>query len=97
MQKMHDRTEAEYAEPAADDVRKLRQMYAGHHISQGLYVMAELGIADLLRTGARDRNALAQSRQSHPQTLYRVLRFLAAQDILSEDAPGRFALRSAPM
>src|SRR5215467_1066559 len=47
MQKMHDRTEAEYAEPAADDVRKLQQMYAGHHISQALYVMAELGIADL--------------------------------------------------
>src|SRR5215471_6629044 len=54
--------------------------------------MAELGIADLLRTGARDSNELAQSTQSHPQTLYRVLRFLAAQDILSEVAPGRFAL-----
>src|SRR5215469_13279563 len=60
MQKMHDRTEAKYAEPSADDVRKLREMYAGHHISQALYVIAELGIADLLRNGARDSDELAQ-------------------------------------
>ncbi|MBV9911111.1 MAG: hypothetical protein JOZ93_00975 [Sinobacteraceae bacterium] len=92
MQEVHDRYEAECAEPSADDVRKLRDMYAGHHTAQALYVMAELGIADLLRSGARDSDELAESTQSHPQTLYRVLRFLAAQGILAEVAPGRFAL-----
>jgi hypothetical protein len=92
MQKMHDRTEAEYVESSADDVRQLREMYAGHHISQALYVMAELGIADLLRNGARDSDELARSTNSHSPTLFRVLRFLAAQGILSEVAPGSFAL-----
>lgn len=69
-------------------------MLAGHHVSQALYVMAELGIADLLRDGPRDSNDLAVSTNSHPPTLYRVLLFLAALGILSEVARGRFALTS---
>jgi hypothetical protein len=56
--------------------------------------MAELGIADLLRDGARDSDDLAHATGSHPPTLYRVLRFLAAHGILEEVAPHRFALTS---
>src|SRR5262245_31617964 len=92
MQGVHDRTEAEHAESSADEVRRLREMFAGHHVSQAMYVMAELGIADLLRNGARDSDDLAQSTKSHPPTLYRVLRFLAAQGVLTEVAPRCFAL-----
>ena len=92
MHDLYEGTDVERAEPSAEDVRKLREMFAGYHVSQALYVMAELGIADLLRTGARDSEDLAQTTNSHPPTLYRVLRFLAAQGVLSEVAPHRFAL-----
>jgi hypothetical protein len=67
-------------------------MFGGHHISQAMYVMAELGIADLLGSGARDSDDLAECTKSHPQALYRVLRFLAAQGILAEAPPRCFAL-----
>jgi hypothetical protein len=54
--------------------------------------MAQLGIADLLRNGARDSDDLAQSTNSQAPMLCRVLRFLAAQGVLAEVAPRRFAL-----
>jgi len=92
MQELQERSEAQRAEPTADDVRNLREMCAGHHVAQALYVMAELGIADLLRYGARDSDDLAQSTNSHAPTLYRVLRLLTAQGVLAEVAPRRFAL-----
>jgi hypothetical protein len=92
MQELQERSDAQRAEPTADDVRKLQEMYAGHHVAQALYVMAELGIADLLRNGARDSDDLAHCTNSHAPTLYRVLRFLAARGILSQVAPGRLAL-----
>jgi hypothetical protein len=56
--------------------------------------MAELGIADLLRDGARDSDDLARSTQSHAPTLYRILRFLAAVGVVEEVAPRRFTLTS---
>ena len=92
MQELQERSEGQHAEPTADDVHKLREMCAGHHVAQALYVMAELGIADLLRNGVRDSDDLALATNSHAPTLYRVLRFLAAQGVLAEVAPRRFAL-----
>jgi hypothetical protein len=67
-------------------------MFRGYHVSQALYVMAELGIADLSREGARDRDDLARSTNLHAPTLYRILRFLAAVGVLEEVAPHRFNL-----
>jgi hypothetical protein len=91
---MSDPTTVEDGQPSAEDTRKLVEVFGGYRVSQALYVMAELGIADLLRGGPQHGDHLAQATGSHPPTLYRVLRFLAAHGILKEVEPRRFALTS---
>jgi len=91
---MHDPAASGRDRPSAQDARRLQEFFGGYRVSQAIYVMAELGIADLLRDGAQDSDNLAHATESHPPTLYRVLRFLAAHGILEEVAPHRFALTS---
>ena len=91
---MPDPTAVEHGQPTGEDARKFAELFGGYRVSQSLYVMAELGIADLLRDGPRDSDDLAQATEAHPPTLYRVLRFLAAHGILEEVVPHRFALTS---
>jgi len=64
----------------------------GYQHSRAVTVAAELGIADLLRDGPRDAEDLAAATGSHPPTLYRLLRALAAIGVFAEDDDGRFAL-----
>jgi hypothetical protein len=89
---MDDPAEVERREPSAEDARKLREMFNGYRVSQALYVMAELGIADLLREGVRDSDDLARSTKSHAPTLYRIMRCLAGVGVFEEVAPRRFEL-----
>jgi hypothetical protein len=89
---MHNPAEVERREPSAEDARKLREMFTGYRVSQALYVVAELGIADLLREGVRDSDDLAWSTKSHAPTLYRIMRFLAGVGVFEEVAPRRFEL-----
>jgi hypothetical protein len=70
-------------------------MINGYQVSQAIHVAATLGIADLLKDGLRTSDELAQATETHPATLYRLLRALAAVGILREDDDRRFAL--APM
>jgi hypothetical protein len=92
MKTMRDPAEVERRQPSAEDSRKLREMFRGYHVSQALYVVAELGIADLLREGVQDTDDLARSTQSHAPTLYRIMRFLAGLGVFEEVAPRRFEL-----
>jgi O-methyltransferase domain/Dimerisation domain len=64
----------------------------GFFISQALYVTAKLGIADLLTTGAKSVDELAQITDTHSPSLYRLLRTLASNGIFTEIEPYRFAL-----
>lgn len=68
-----------------------RQMIGGW-VAQAVYVAAELGIADLLAEGQLTAAELADSTETHPDALYRVLRALASVGIFTEDADGRFSL-----
>jgi SAM-dependent methyltransferase len=70
----------------------LLQMMTGYWVSQSIYVAARLGIADLLRDGAKTSDELAQATGAHGPTLYRVLRALAGLGIFAEDGNGRFSL-----
>src|SRR5205807_4376262 len=56
---------------------------------------AKLVIPDLLVDAARDSVDLAAATHTHAESLYRVLRLLAANGVLEEVATDRFAL--APM
>jgi Dimerisation domain len=69
----------------------LLRMGFGFAVAQSLYVAAELGIADLLREGARSTEDLAQVTSTDADALYRVLRFLASEGVFHEEAPRRFA------
>ena len=69
-----------------------RQMFGGSWITQGIWVAAELGIADLLADGPRTAGELAEKTHTHGNALYRVLRALASVGIFGEDAHGRFSL-----
>lgn len=75
------------ANPAA-----LRQMIFGFWAARALYVAAELGVADLLASGARSSDALAAACGAEPSALYRVMRALAGMGIVSEQDPRIFRL-----
>lgn len=64
----------------------------GYQLSQALHVAAALGIADLLASRPRTSDELAEATDTHPGTLYRVLRALAAAEIFHEDAARQFSL-----
>lgn len=60
--------------------------------SRGLHVATELGIADLLKDGPKSTEELARTTGAHQQSLYRLLRMLAAHGVFAEDPPEHFRL-----
>jgi hypothetical protein len=76
----------------ADPAAALRQLIFGYRISQAIAVAASLGVADALARGPRTAGDLAAELECHPETLYRLLRLLAAAGVLHEDGQQRFAL-----
>src|SRR5690625_5265186 len=82
---------AQATNPASPTMALLHMIH-GSKITQLLYVVAKLGIADLLRDGAKRSEELAQVVGAHPRTLYRVLRALASLGVFAEDEAQRFHL-----
>jgi hypothetical protein len=62
----------------------LRWLIDGYQVSQALYVVATLGIADQLAAGPRTSDELAVAVGAHADALYRVLRALAAVGVFTE-------------
>ena len=54
------------------------RMIQGLIVSRAVYVAATLGIADLLEESSRPADELARLTDSHPSSLYRILRLLTA-------------------
>lgn len=71
---------------------QLLALVRGYRISQAIYVVAQLGIPDLLADGPREIDELARATESHPPSLRRVLLFLAGVGVLDKVGPQRFAL-----
>jgi hypothetical protein len=71
---------------------KLRDIILGHRVAMMVGVVAELGVADVLKGGPKSVEELAAATKSHPMSLYRVLRALASFGIFAEDEDGRFRL-----
>jgi SAM-dependent methyltransferase len=74
---------------------QIRQLSTAPWLSQALYAVAKLGVADLLADGARPVDELAKLTDAHPDTLYRFLRALASVDIFAEPEPRTFGLTPA--
>ena len=78
--------------PALPPQMALYQMAIGHYLSRALHLAAKLGVADLLKDGARRAEELAEATDTHAPSLRRVLRFLASVGVFEEREDGRFAL-----
>lgn len=64
----------------------------GFQITQAIRVASTLRVADHLHDGARSAGELAALTKSHPDSLYRLMRALAAVGVFREEEGRRFAL-----
>ncbi len=71
---------------------QLIRLFRGYWLSRAIYVAAELGIADLLEDGPRSVADLAAASNTHPPSLYRVLRLLASEGVFAEANDSTFEL-----
>lgn len=71
-------------QPQLTPTDQLRSLINGYQISQGLHVLASLGIPDVLKTGPRSAEELAGMTSTDPRSLYRLLRALASVGVLDE-------------
>jgi hypothetical protein len=70
---------------------QMRGLLMGFVVSRALQVAAELGVADALASGPKERGALAREVDADPATLHRLLRACASLDVFEELADGRYA------
>lgn len=78
--------------PSPEQVRELYRLMGGFRVSQAIYVVAELGIADFLADGPQGSDALAAATHTDEAALYRVLRLLTGVGLFEEVGPHHFAL-----
>jgi hypothetical protein len=67
-------------------------MMTGYWGAQAVYIVAKLGVADLLTGGPHPVEELAAATNSHASSLYRLLRALASIGVFTEVSPRTFAL-----
>lgn len=80
--------QASKAPPSVD----LLNLITGHWRAQAVYTAAKLGIADLLKSGPKSPAEIGAATNSHRDSIYRLLRALAAMGIFAEGGDGRFEL-----
>lgn len=66
------------------------QIISGFWISRAVYVIAKLGIPDLLKSGPKSAEELASATGTHAPSLFRILRALVSVGVLSSVEDGRF-------
>ena len=85
------------AEPTTEEsaaAAAVLRLIWGTQMARAVYVMAKLGIADLLADAPLSAAQLAQATQVHEPSLYRVLRLLASLGVLTEHDHRSFSLTS---
>jgi len=73
----------------------LNQLISGYWHARCVYVVAKLGIADLLASGPQSIEELARRTGTHRPALFRLLRALASLGVFAEEPGQRFALTPA--
>src|SRR5437667_327606 len=66
------------------------QIISGFWVSRCVYILAKLGIADLIKDQSKTAEELAAATGSHGPSLFRVLRALAAVGVITQDDQNRF-------
>ncbi len=70
----------------------LMNLTAGKCVSQAIAVAAELGIADLLKDGAKSAADIARAANASEDGVYRLLRALGSVGLFAETGKRRFRL-----
>ena len=68
------------------------QIILNFWMSRAVYIIAKLGLPDLLKDGPKTTNELAAATNTHAPSLYRVLRALASVGVLKTRDEGKFEL-----
>lgn len=71
---------------------RIMQLMDGVLVAQLIHIVAELGVADLLRHGPLTAEEIAARTHSATDPLYRALRLLATVGVFTESSPRSFAL-----
>jgi hypothetical protein len=71
---------------------QLSRMATSYWVPQAIHAAAELGIADVLASGARTSQEVATAVDAHPHALSRLMRALVTLELCTLDDAGRFAL-----
>lgn len=77
------------------DMPLVARIASGFWVSQALYAIAKLGVADRLADGPLTSEDLAVAVAAHPGALRRALRALASVGVFTGDGQGRWAVTSA--
>jgi hypothetical protein len=67
-------------------------MTTAYRFSRALYMVTQLGIADLMKDGSKSADKLAAATSTNADALFRVLRALASAGVFAEVGPREFAL-----
>jgi ubiquinone/menaquinone biosynthesis C-methylase UbiE len=70
----------------------LLNFITGFWSSRAVYIIAKLGIPDLLTDGAKSAEELASATDTHAPALYRILRALTSLGILNSPGENKFSL-----
>jgi hypothetical protein len=70
----------------------LLALMGGYQTTQALYVVAKLGVADLLEHGPMSSEELAEKVGANSKSLFRVMRHLAALGVFTQDDSRKFRL-----
>ena len=70
----------------------LARMISSIWVPQAIHAAAKLGLADALSQGPRSSDEVARAAQAHPRATFRLLRALAALDLVRQREDGRFEL-----
>jgi hypothetical protein len=84
-------TQSPARQPEESPQSAMLQLISGFWISRAIYVIAKLGIPDILHRGPRTAAELAAETETHSPSLFRILRALASVRILDHQEDGRFA------
>jgi len=68
------------------------QIISGFWVSRGVFIIAKLGIPDLLQSGSKTAEELAAATETHAPSLFRILRALTSVGVLTADENARFGL-----
>lgn len=69
---------------------RLRELLHGFEVTQTLYVLAKLGIPDLVKDGPQSYLVLSEKLRVQARPLLRLMRMAATLDVLTQDAENRF-------